>query len=112
MIFWNNFRLHYVMRFFERICNKIYLNFTASKPLFQKLGSFFQGFQEELDAFADDAMGRRFGNGAKFYGKRKSKFYGEEDEYKKRNKYVSDPTEDYQGPTGSGYFVWQRNEDG
>ena len=38
----------------------------------------------EIDNFADDAVGRRLGNGAKFYGKRKSSFYGEEDELKKK----------------------------
>ena len=36
--------------------------------------NFFSDFMAELDAFADDAVGRRMGNGAKFYGKRKSSF--------------------------------------
>ena len=39
----------------------------------------FKDFFEEVDDFVDDAFGRRLGNGAAFYGKRKSKFYGEND---------------------------------
>ena len=38
--------------------------------------NFLTNFLRELDNFADDAMGRRLGNGSKFYGKRKSSFYG------------------------------------
>jgi len=33
----------------------------------------------QLDNFADDAAMRRLGNGAKFYGKRRSSFYGKDD---------------------------------
>tara|TARA_B110000285_G_C14582160_1_gene362625 strand:- start:22 stop:144 length:123 start_codon:yes stop_codon:yes gene_type:complete len=40
-------------------------------------------------------MSHRLGNGAKFYGKRKSAFYGEEDFMKKKNKYVFNAEEDY-----------------
>merc|ERR1739838_795228 len=36
-------------------------------------------FFEELDAFVDDATARRLGNGAQYYGKRKSSFYGSND---------------------------------
>ena len=56
----------------------------------------FGKFFEELDAFVDDATNRRLGNGAAFYGKRKSAFYGEQDFMKKEDKNVEDPTEDYQ----------------
>ena len=34
--------------------------------------NFFEKLMKGLDDFADDAVGRRLGNGAKFYGKRKS----------------------------------------
>ena len=67
---------------------------------------------EELDAFMDDASARRLGNGAAFYGKRKSNFYGEKDKNKKRDRSVSDPTEAYRGPAQAGYFQWMRDEDG
>ena len=73
---------------------------------------FFGKFFEELDAFVDDATNRRLGNGAAFYGKRKSAFYGEEDFMKKEDKNVEDPTEDYQGPKKAGYFQWMPDEDG
>eukprot|EP00956_Cyclotella_meneghiniana_P012576 scaffold17877_cov73-Cyclotella_meneghiniana.AAC.4 len=71
----------------------------------QKKG-FFQNFFEELDAFVDDATSRRLGNGAQYYGKRKSSFYGEGDANRKTNKNVADPTEDYRGPSNAGYFKW------
>lgn len=50
----------------------------------------------------DDASSRRLGNGASFYGKRKSGFYGEKDVMKKANAKVASADEDYQGPTNSG----------
>jgi hypothetical protein len=56
--------------------------------IFDKVGRFF----EELDAFVDDATARRLGNGAAFYGKRKSNFYGKEDKGRKRDRTVPDPT--------------------
>ena len=31
---------------------------------------------------------------------------------RKKNKFMEDPLEDYQGPTGTGNFVWVKNEDG
>ena len=34
---------------------------------------------EEIDAFVDDAMANRLGNGAAFYGEMKLSFYGKED---------------------------------
>jgi len=76
--------------------------------LFGAVGNFF----EELDAFLDDATARRLGNGAAFYGKRRSNFYGKNDSMKKRDKKVFDPMEDYQGPTSSGFFKWMPDENG
>ena len=56
---------------------------SDDKP--QKKG-FFQNFFEELDAFVDDATSRRLGNGAQYYGKRKSSFYGKDDVNRKADK--------------------------
>mmetsp|Transcript_118272 Transcript_118272/g.331257 ORF Transcript_118272/g.331257 Transcript_118272/m.331257 type:complete len:152 (+) Transcript_118272:224-679(+) len=81
---------------------------TQRNGIFDKVGEFF----EELDAFVDDATSRRLGNGSKFYGKRRSNFYGEQDQDRKRDRTVSDPTEDYQGPSSSGYFQWMPDENG
>mmetsp|Transcript_8298 Transcript_8298/g.12497 ORF Transcript_8298/g.12497 Transcript_8298/m.12497 type:complete len:148 (-) Transcript_8298:313-756(-) len=77
----------------------------------KKKGNFFSNFFDELDAFVDDATNRRLGNGAAFYGKRKSSFYGEEDFMKKLDSSVPDPTEDYQGPKKAGYFQWMMDEE-
>ena len=60
---------------------------VAMNGIFDKVGEFF----EELDAFVDDATSRRLGAGASFYGKRKSKFYGENDSGRKADKNVADP---------------------
>ena len=76
--------------------------------IFAGIGNFFA----ELDAFMADASARRLGNGAAFYGKRKSNFYGGKDKDKKRDREVSDPTEDYRGPAQSGYFQWMPDENG
>lgn len=75
------------------------------QPKKEKKG-FFANFFEELDAFVDDATSRRLGNGAQYYGKRKSKFYGKDDSNKKKDSTVFDPTEDYRGPSNAGYFQW------
>ena len=72
--------------------------------LCEKKKGFLSGFFNELDAFVDDATNRRLGNGAAFYGKRKSSFYGETDFQRKLDKDVADPMEDYQGPKKAGYF--------
>lgn len=72
----------------------------------------FDNFFKELDSFIDDATNRRLGNGAAFYGKRKSSFYGEEDFMKKADSDIDDPTEDYQGPRQAGYFKWLPDENG
>ena len=69
------------------------------------------GFFEELDAFVDDATSRRLGAGSAFYGKRKSNFYGKEDKGRKDDRNAPDPTEDYQGPSQSGYFKWMWDEE-
>ena len=61
---------------------------TSVNGIFDKVGEFF----EELDAFVDDATSRRLGNGSKFYGKRKSNFYGEKDKDRKLDRSIADPT--------------------
>lgn len=78
-------------------------------------GGFFQAIGDafaELDAFMDDASARRLGNGAAFYGKRKSNFYGESDKNRKADRSIADPMEDYQGPTSTGLFKWMQDENG
>lgn len=80
-----------------------------------RAGGFVQGFKNffaELDAFVDDATARRLGNGAAFYGKRKSNFYGENDKMKKMDRDLFDMTEDYAGPSTAGYFKWMPDEEG
>lgn len=52
----------------------------------EKKKGFFANFFEELDALVDDATSRRLGNGAQYYGKRKSSFYGKDDVNRKRDK--------------------------
>lgn len=54
---------------------------TQRQGVFDKVGEFFA----ELDAFVDDATSRRLGNGSKFYGKRRSNFYGSNDKDRKRD---------------------------
>ena len=76
------------------------------------VGDFFKNLGQAVDDFVDDAMDRKLGNGASFYGKRKSGFYGDEDSMKKEDPRVARADEDYQGPSGAGYFTWGRNEDG
>ena len=73
--------------------------------------NFFEKFLQELDNFADDAVGRRLGNGAKFYGKRKSSFYGEDDDLRKKKPNAADQEEDYSGPGGGSYFVLSKERD-
>ena len=48
-------------------------------------------------------MGRRLGNGASFYGKRKSSFYGEDDSNRKADPDVFSEEEDWRGPGGGSY---------
>ena len=68
---------------------------SSLNGIFDKMGDKMSEMMEELDAFVDDATSRRLGAGAAFYGKRKSKFYGEEDTGRKSNKNVADPTGEY-----------------
>lgn len=63
-------------------------NVLVLNGIFDKVGEFF----DELDAFVDDATSRRLGAGSNFYGKRKSNFYGDADQGKKKNRQVADPT--------------------
>merc|ERR1719367_2244383 len=71
---------------------------------------FFSNFMRGLDDFVDDATNRRLGSGAAFYGKRKSNFYGKNDSKKKLDNNLRDNTEDYMGPTSSGFFKWMKDE--
>ena len=57
-------------------------------------------FGKGLDDFVDDAMDRKLGNGAEFYGKRKSNFYGADDPMKTDGR----GGDQYKGPVGGGYF--------
>jgi hypothetical protein len=66
---------------------------------------------EELDAFMDDATARRLGNGAAYYGKRKSSFYGSDDKMKKSDKDIADSEEDYMINAG-GNYKWITDENG
>lgn len=78
-------------------------------------GGFLRGisnFFQEIDNFMDDASARRLGNGAAFYGKRKSNFYGEQDKNRKTDPGQADPTEDFQAPMTGGYFQWMPDENG
>lgn len=65
-----------------------------------------KNFGQGLDDFMDDAMDRKLGNGAEFYGKRKSNFYGADDEMKTDGK----GGDQYSGPVGGGYF--RRDKEG
>ena len=73
--------------------------------------NFFEKLLKELDNFADDAMGRRLGQGAKFYGKRKSNFYGEDDPLRKIDAGSFNSEEDYSGPAGGSFFVLSKERD-
>ena len=66
------------------------------------VANFFSKLGKGLDDFVDDAMDRKLGNGDKFYGKRKSNFYGAGDEGKRA--FEGDSSEDYAGPRTGGYF--------
>ena len=70
-----------------------------------------EDFVTEMDRFADDAVGRRLGNGAAFYGKRKSTFYGTDDAQRKVDPDAVDREEDYSGPGGGSYFVLSKERD-
>jgi hypothetical protein len=76
--------------------------------IFEGFGKFFQ----EFDNFIDDATNRRLGNGASFYGRRKSRFYGEMDSKRKVDPSRPDALEDFQAPLSGGYYQWMPDEDG
>ena len=80
----------------------------------EKKGGFFgavSNFLVELDSFVDDATQRRLGNGAAYYGKRKSSFYGENDSMKKSDRDIADSSEDYMVQSG-GNYKWVQDENG
>ena len=77
----------------------------------KKKSNFFTNMFEELDAFMDDATARRLGNGAAYYGKRKSSFYGSDDKMKKSDRDISDSEEDYMINAG-GNYKWVKDENG
>jgi len=77
----------------------------------EKKGGFFSNFFKELDAFVDDATARRLGNGAAYYGKRKSSFYGSDDSMKKSDRDIADSEEDYMVRSG-GNYKWVQDENG
>jgi hypothetical protein len=80
----------------------------GKRDLFNGVKDFFR----ELDNFLDDATSRRLGNGAAFYGKRKSNFYGKNDKNRKADPTKADPLEDFQAPLNGGYFQWMPDENG
>ncbi|OEU11308.1 hypothetical protein FRACYDRAFT_246422 [Fragilariopsis cylindrus CCMP1102] len=87
------------------------LNAENEQKKKKKKGNFFTNMFEELDAFMDDATARRLGNGAAYYGKRKSSFYGAEDKMKKSDRDISDSEEDYMINAG-GNYKWVKDENG
>mmetsp|Transcript_22582 Transcript_22582/g.75881 ORF Transcript_22582/g.75881 Transcript_22582/m.75881 type:complete len:155 (-) Transcript_22582:318-782(-) len=89
----------------QGVRSTIMLSDSEEKPGF--LGRLSQG----LDDFIDDAIMRKLGNGASFYGKRKSNFYGKNDPMKKSDPRVADTKEDYRGNAGGSYFVWDKEWD-
>ncbi|VEU44780.1 unnamed protein product [Pseudo-nitzschia multistriata] len=82
-------------------------NNNKGNPVFGAISNFFA----ELDAFVDDATARRLGNGAAYYGKRKSSFYGKDDAMKKQDRDVADSEEDYMVNSG-GNYKWITDENG
>jgi hypothetical protein len=72
---------------------------SSLNGIFDKIGDKMGEMFDELDAFVDDATSRRLGAGAAFYGKRKSKFYGEKDIGRKSDKNVADPLGEYSTST-------------
>jgi len=83
----------------------------AMAPPEKKKGNIFTAFKEEMDSFVDDAINRRLGAGAQYYGKRKSSFYGAGDKGKKKDRNVFDNEEDYRGPANAGYFKWMWDDE-
>lgn len=90
-----------------RVGTQLFAEKNEKRGIFGAISNFF----EELDAFVDDATARRLGNGAAYYGKRKSSFYGSDDSMKKQDKDVSDSAEDYMVNSG-GNYKWMTDENG
>ena len=106
---------HHKMLFASVACSAFVAPLSATTDSARSGGAlrmnFFEKFLQEVDNFADDAMGRRLGNGAKFYGKRRSSFYGEDDELKKADPQQFDAEEDYSGPAGGSFFLLSEERD-
>lgn len=66
---------------------------------------FFGRLAKGLDDIVDDALDRKLGNGASFYGKRKSSFYGKNDPFKRKG---DERDGRYVGRGGGSYYVWDR----
>ncbi|KAG8462882.1 hypothetical protein KFE25_001655 [Diacronema lutheri] len=69
---------------------------------------FFARLAQGFDDIVDDALDRKLGNGASFYGKRKSNFYGAADTMKKADPRKRNDEEDYKGNAGGSYFIWDK----
>merc|ERR1719188_568077 len=98
----------------DSVCNSFMIPKDISRnhlSLFEKKEGLLDGFFTELDNFMDDAFSRRLGNGAAFYGKRKSSFYGSEDKMKKVDANVPDPTEDFQVSSAGSFYKWMMDEE-
>jgi hypothetical protein len=93
---------------FRRLTSIVAAGDDGKNDLFGGVKEFFR----ELDNFLDDATSRRLGNGAAFYGKRKSNFYGKNDKNRKADPTKADPLEDFQAPLNGGYFQWMPDENG
>ena len=78
--------------------------------IFDDLAKGVGDFLQEVDNFVDDAAGRRLGNGAAFYGKRKSSFYGEDDAMRKEDPNVANDEEDFRGAPGGASFYYLSQE--
>lgn len=75
---------------------------AAERPAIPNPFELLKNFGRGLDDMIDDAMMKKLGNGDKFYGKRKSNFYGKDDPGKRSS--PDDASEEYSGPEGGSYF--------
>jgi len=91
----------------KRASTQLFAEKEKKSGIFGAISNFF----EELDAFVDDATARRLGNGAAYYGKRKSSFYGSEDSMKKTDRNIADSSEDYMVKS-AGNYKWIKDENG
>ena len=90
--------------------NSVARSAPASMGLFDDLAKGVGDFLQEVDNFVDDAAGRRLGNGAAFYGKRKSSFYGEDDAMRKEDPNIANDEEDFRGAPGGASFYYLSQE--